>query len=543
MATLRRFVAAPPQREDLRATTPVPGAGPPSLGERDRVGGVTSPDSERPSPQPSPPGTGSRAALRAIPRVPLPDDGVLRTPRSASAAARPCLRGLLAALPLLVASTACQPAAPALRRILVDPAGSTLAGYETVTSLAAVPFAGLAPGSAVLVKGGTYAAPVTITSRGTADAPVRVVAVPGTQPVLSNSVVFDAASYVTVSGLTVRGATHSGFILRRGSAHVTVEGSTVDGSGLGIWIGDGAGTGHRIVGNTLTGNKTHGVAVDVINASADDPSFILANTVSGNGIHGMEINGSGYVVEGNRVSGNGVAMSGTSGIHVYAKDAAQDAGDRNVIRYNIVTGQHETMGQDGNGIQIDQWCDGNVVAFNLAAGNDGAGINLFDAGSNLVANNTLSGNMADSGGRHAYRGELVLASDFTKAVDRTSANRVLDNIVVATRPGVSAIVVDASSINNGNAIGPNLLRHAAGGSLYAWGAKRTDDGSTLPLGAPAPDLTETPAFVDPTRPFDGGFALRRALSRLGIPLGASRDIAGRPYAPDEAPTFGAYRSP
>ena len=113
-------------------------------------------------------------------------------------------------------------------------------------------------------------------------------------------------------------------------------------SGLGIWIGDGAGAGHRITGNILDRNATHGIAVDVINAPPDDPSYILANTVTGNGIHGMEINGSGYVIEGNRVSGNGVAMSGTSGIHVYARDAAQDAGDRNAIRYNIVTDQRET---------------------------------------------------------------------------------------------------------------------------------------------------------------------------------------------------------
>lgn len=448
---------------------------------------------------------------------------------------------LALAVPTLAA---CDVAGAATRQsILVDPAGGGMPGYRTVATLSDVPFASLGPGSSVLIRGGTFSGPVFIASRGSAGAPVTVMAVAGTAPMLTDSVVFENAAYVTLVGLTVRGAKNSGVIIRRGSSHVTVSGSTVAESGLGIWIGDGAGAGHRITGNTLDRNATHGLAVDVVNAPPDDPSYILANTVTGNGIHGMEINGSGYVVEGNRVSGNGAAMSGTSGIHVYARDAAQDAGDRNTIRYNIVTDQRETTGQDGNGIQIDQWCDGNAIAFNVAAGNDGAGINLFDAGSNLVVNNTLSGNMADSGGRHAYRGELVLASDFTKAVDRTASNRVLNNIVVATRPGVSAIVVDAPSTDNGNAIGPNLLQHAAGGYLYAWGATRTDDGPTLPLGALAFDLTETPAFVDPTQPFDGGFALRRALSRLGIPLGATQDLAGRPYAPNEAPTFGAYRSP
>ena len=451
---------------------------------------------------------------------------------------------IVALLPMLAASTACQPAEPpSLQRILVDPAGATMPGYRTVAALSAVPFASLAAGSAVLVKGGRFDGVVVVSARGTAEAPVTVAAVPGTEPVLSNSVVFEDAAYVTVSGLTVRGAVNSGFILRRGSHHVTVRDSAVDASGLGIWIGDGSGAGHRILGNRLTGNKTHGIAVDVINAPPDDPTIIASNTVSGSGIHGMEINGSGYVVEGNRVHDNGVSMSGTSGIHVYAKDAGQDAGDRNTIRYNVVTGQRETTGQDGNGIQVDQWCDDNLVAFNVTTGNDGAGINLFDAGRTLVSNNTVVGNMADSGGRHAYKGEIVLASDYTKQVGRTVDNRVLNNIVVATRGGVAAIVVEATSTGRGNAIGPNLLRHAPGGWLYAYGAARTDDGASLPLGAPAPDLTEAPAFADPTKPFANGFALTRALSRPGIALGATRDLIGRPYAPNEAPTFGAYRSP
>ncbi len=447
---------------------------------------------------------------------------------------------LLFALPALAACAA--EGAATRQSVLVDPAGGTMPGYRTVARLSDVAFASLGPGSSVLIRGGSHRDPVFIGARGSADAPVTVMATAGTAPLLTDSVVFENAAYVTVIGLSVRGAKNSGFIIRRGSSHVTVSGSTVAESGLGVWIGDGAGAGHRIIGNILDRNQTHGIAVDVINAPPDDPSYILANTVTGNGIHGMEINGSGYVIEGNRVSGNGTAMSGTSGIHVYARDAAQDAGDRNVIRYNIVTDQRETTGQDGNGIQIDQWCDGNTVAFNVAAVNDGAGINLFDAASNVVINNTLSGNMRDPGGRHVYRGEIVLASDYTKAIDRTSGNTVLNNIALATRPGVAAIVVEATTTDNGNAIGPNLLGSTAGGPLYRWGAT-TDAGGTLPLNARAPDLAGVPSFVDPARPMAGGLALTAAPARAGIALGATRDITGRPYAAGEAPTFGAYRSP
>ena len=177
---------------------------------------------------------------------------------------------------------------------------------------------------------------------------MTVAAEPGTQPRLSNSVVFENAAYVTVTGLIVQGAVNSGFIIRRGSSHVTVAGSTVSQSGLGIWIGDGSGAGHRITGNTLADNQTHGVAVDVINAPPEDPSYILDNTVTGNGIHGMEINGSGYVVEGNRVSGNGVGMSGTSGIHVFAKDAAPGCGRP---QHHPVQHRHRPEGDDRPGRQ------------------------------------------------------------------------------------------------------------------------------------------------------------------------------------------------
>ncbi len=175
------------------------------------------------------------------------------------------VRSLFAAL-LLPALAACGAAdAQSQQNILVDPAGGTMDGYRTVARLADVPFASLAPGSSVLVRGGSYGDVAVIGARGSAEAPVTVAAVAGTKPVLSNSVVFENAAYVTVTGLTVRGAVNSGFIIRRGSHHVTVADSTVSKSGLGIWIGDGAGAGHRITGNTLADNKTHGVAVDVIN--------------------------------------------------------------------------------------------------------------------------------------------------------------------------------------------------------------------------------------------------------------------------------------
>ena len=100
-----------------------------------------------------------------------------------------------------------------------------------------------------------------------------------------------------------------------------------------------------------------------------------------------------------------------------------------------------------------------------------------------------------------------------------------------------------STADNNNAIGPNFIGSGAGAPLYLWAATTTSDGATLPLNGQGPDLVGTPAFRDPTKPLADGLALTTPPARAGIPLGATRDLAGRAYAAGEAPTFGAYRSP
>ncbi|WP_457104468.1 hypothetical protein [Methylobacterium sp. P5_C11] len=120
---------------------------------------------------------------------------------------------------------------------------------------------------------------------------------------------------------------------------------------------------------------------------------------------------------------------------------------------------------------------------------------------------------------------------------------MLNNIASATRPNVAAIVVEATTTDNDNAIGPNFLGSAVGAPLYRWGTQTTRDGASLPLDGQGPDLIGTPAFRAPASPLAGGLALTASPARAGIPLGATRDIAGRAYAPGEVPTFGAYRSP
>lgn len=412
-------------------------------------------------------------------------------------------------------------------------------GSDQVDDLANVPWTSLEPGSRVIVADGTYTNLVVALSQGTAEQPIVVEAAPGAAPVLQNSFVFQGASHMTVSGLIVEKSPMSGFIIQEGAHHITVSGNTIRNTGLGVWIGNGAGTGHRIIGNTILDNQTHGVAVDVINADPDDRSYITGNRISGSGYHGMEINGSWYVIEHNVVSKSGQGLSGTSGIHLFARDPDQDAGDNNVIRYNITFDNDDDEGQDGNGIQADQWCDNNTIAFNVSFNNDGAGIVLYDASGNDVSQNTVYNNARNTGGTHAYQGEIVVASDFTKDNDRARDNRIVGNVLVAARPAASALVVESTSIDNNNVFGPNLVQHEAGGPLISFGTTVADTAEAVAALAPAAlAVTGGAAFKDSSKPAEGGLALTEFVA--GNPaIAPIADIAGITTAADRT-NFGAY---
>ncbi len=415
----------------------------------------------------------------------------------------------------------------------------------TFGSLATVPWATLRPGDEVVLRPGAYSLPTVITARGTAERPIVVRGGPGVS--IRTSIVMEGARHVRLEGLLIERARHSGVILRRGAAFITVSGCTVRQCGLGLWIGDGAGGGHRFLDNFLHDNQTHGVAIDVINAAVGEETLIAGNRIARNVMHGIEINGNRYIVENNLVWDNGHGLSGTSGIHTFAKDARQDAGKDNIIRYNVVWGQKETTGQDGNGIQLDQWCDRNQVYFNLCFGNDGAGIVLFDAAQNRVDNNTLYDNMRDSGGRHAYKADLVLASDFTKNVDHVFDNVLRNNLVVTRRPANACVYVDPFAARRTRDMTGNLYFHAGQGTTFVWNAVRLANLAAWNAAKPGgPDLSADPMLADTQRlasdpPDPAGLRPRLAATRVGSPLSGvtvTRDLLGTVLA---SPPIGALQ--
>jgi len=413
----------------------------------------------------------------------------------------------------------------------------------------AVPWTTLRPGAEVVIRAGTYREPIVIGSQGSAAQPI-VVRGEGTV-IIENSIVLHGARHVVLRNLQIQNAQYPGFVIRAGASFVTVQDSVVRNSALGIWIGEGAGGGHRLLNNTLHDTRTHGIAIDVVNAPAGQETLIAGNRVYRNAMHGMEINGNRYIIENNVVWENGIGLSGTSGIHLFAKDARQGTGRFNVIRYNTVSGQRETTGQDGNGIQLDQWCDDNQVYFNVTFANDGAGIVLFDAANNIVANNTLYDNMRDSGGKHAYKADFVIASDFTKNVDHSFGNVVRNNLIYTIRPTNYSIYVDRFSARNTKEISNNVLYHAdSTRNRFFWdGNTGRDIAAWNRLKPGGPDHDYDPMLADPalaSRDLAGsrGLMPRRgspvANAGIAVPSLALRDVAGVAMA--KLP-IGAYAVP
>jgi parallel beta-helix repeat protein len=419
--------------------------------------------------------------------------------------------------------------------LLLAVAGTTRGqvGSGPAGSLPRVDWSRLQPGAVVEIPEGSYADALTISAQGTRERPIVVRAAGGRPVTLTNSVVFSRAAWVRLEGLRITGSRYAGIIIKDGSHDLHLVGNTVTDSALGLWIGDGAGSGHLVSENVIGRNRTHGIAIDRINATPDRPTIFRGNRVFQNGHHGIEIHGSHYIVEGNEVFENGGAVPGTSGIHIFARNAAEDAGDHNVVRYNVSYRNREPKGPDGNGIQVDQWCDDNEVAYNLVFENDGAGVNLFDAGRGRVYNNTMFGNMRDPGRSHPYRGELVLASDTGMTARRVRDATVVNNIAVATRAGVYALYVDAAVAAATVTVRNNLFHHAAGGRPFWWARAEVANVRDLERGGRdliRDNLQGDPAFVVATPSDRDGFRLgpgSLALGR-GLPLGAPRDLLGAP---------------
>jgi parallel beta-helix repeat protein len=404
--------------------------------------------------------------------------------------------------------------------------------HLTLTPDSKLNWSEITPGSTLELADGVYGNALVVRAVGTALAPIVIKAASGAKPVARNSLIFTSAAHVRVEGITIRDISKPGVIVKNGSHHVSLTDSEIRNTDLGIWITDGAGSANRFSGNIIKGSRTHGVAVNLVNAAPGEETVFAGNRVSNNGYHGFEIHGSHYIIEDNEVFANGAALPGTSGIHVFSRKLSENSGDYNVIRYNRSYGNIEHHGPDGNGIQLDHWCDNNAIYYNLVYENDGPGISIYDAAANRIQHNTVYANMRDPGRDHPYPGEIMLASDTESDADHVRDTKISGNIVFATRTGVRSLYVGPKVADNELDISGNLFFHASGEPVIYWAGMATSDHDQLDRvsgrrmkgnrnGSPM-FLADEPKILNEFRLRGGSPAIA-----AGVPAGFSRDLAGR----------------
>jgi len=280
---------------------------------------------------------------------------------------------------------------------------------------------------------------------------------PGAVPQLNGVIDLVGASHVTVQHLAIENPTGPGIALQSGANAITIKNDVITNSAFGIWIGNDAGGGDLIEHNNISGNSETGIGVSQIAVG----SSIINNTVNNNGWYGIDIDGDNFTVSGNTVDGNGLAISGVSGIHVYggAPGAPDGFGAGNTVTDNITNGNHDATGQDGNGIDLNQYTHDNIVLGNTAKSNDGAGIVLYDSYSNAVIGNLLVSNEKDPGDSHAVAGQLALNED----VGDTHGNYIAANVGISTSNS-SAVFIDSVTASDDNAFSDNTWENLANGA-------------------------------------------------------------------------------
>jgi len=352
----------------------------------------------------------------------------------------------------------------------IDVAPEAAPGIRAIASLKASEFG---PGTIIRLHGGHYTAPVLVPLTGTRDSPITI---EGGGPIdIDGSIVLDHAAFIIVQHLHIIHASDAGIILRQASHDNIIRDNTIENAKLGIWLGQGAGLANSIHHNAISRSETHGIAIDGVIAEPGRENLIVGNRIKDSGIHGIEVSASYTSITGNMVSGSGRLSTGASGIHIFARSADAGVGRNNDIEGNYSFDNHDASAQDGNGIQIDQWCDDNRVAGNIAADNDGAGIIIFDASGAHVTGNMLTGNMRDPGHSHRHKGELVFASDDEHDVDHTRGATADSNIVLSTEATVAPVLVDVPTSRHSPIFSRNRLENGAHGPIARWANRDITD--------------------------------------------------------------------
>jgi parallel beta-helix repeat protein len=324
------------------------------------------------------------------------------------------------------------PAPPPPPTLYVDKGSANCSDGGTGT--AARPFCSIKPavsrvlaGQTVLVAAGTYSETVTVSSSGTAAAPIYFAAVPGDDVIVSggsSGFYVSNKQNISIQGFHVTKTTGDGIVLKN-SSNVTVRGNRVS-----------------FAGQPASGKTAKGVRVDGVT-----DSVLANNTVDHNTDYGIYLLGGSTrnQLTANRVSQNARVYSrAAAGIRLYGSPG-------NTVSSNVC------FSNEDSGIEFYTGSDNNVVTNNVTYGNGDHGIDDFDAsGQRIVANSVYNNVTAGINLEGGSSGASVLN------------NISVDNGIDSPRTR-SNIRVDSTS-TSGTSVNYNLVHLRTAGTMFVWGS-------------------------------------------------------------------------
>jgi parallel beta-helix repeat protein len=272
------------------------------------------------------------------------------------------------------------------------------------------------PGDTVEVMNGAYTGPdggnvLTISTSGTASAPITFEAAPGATPVINSSGEWQGieidASYITINGFTIVGDA-ANYNLASATAGYSTGNPDLDGNGI-------AATSGKLVHNLIIENNT------------------ISNEAGG----GIAINSADYLqILNNDVHDNAHwSAFGASGISIGASENFDNgAGPHIIIDGNTSINNSELVPEyragaitDGEGIILDSnsgYTGGFLVENNTTSGSSGPGIESFFSNNAVITGNTTTGDLTNSG--LVNEGEIF--------INQSSGDTVTNNVTTAAPP-------------------------------------------------------------------------------------------------------------
>ncbi len=391
-----------------------------------------------------------------------------------------------------------------------------------------------------------------ISASGNAGAPIVFEAYGnGNNPkILNGGIIITGAQHIQLKNFETSHNAYAGIVLQGGAQHIEISNNILHHNSAGIWTGNNAGMNNVISGNLVYLNEGNGIAVDAVFCTSGNETVIAHNKIYSNTWHGIELSGNYHIVDGNTVYNNGANpdgsddMIGHSGIHLFSRfhlTETNRGGSHNIIRNNLVyaTKDRNDGATDGNGIQMDMWCDDNLVYNNIAWQNDGPGVISFGGSNNKIVHNTLYNNglHRQGSGRLASTQIMIASSDEVTAANNLLAN----NIAYAVYTNSYALFIEQDAISRSNVFSANLLFNAENGNLIGLGYTGKISLETWNATNWAEDLQGNPLFINAAQ---NNFHLHPAspAANAGITVTwLTTDIEGNPR-PCFAYDIGAYEA-